>query len=104
MELTDEQLAFTAETDPAFKALRPDVRAEINDAETAFRVTICEMLQKLSAILPEEICYGMTSIILEVPAKFIRDMAPFFRDLSDRRNEAEALQAALAKARKASSN
>ena len=104
MELTDAQLAFVAETDPAFMVLRADVRKDINDAETAFRVTILEMLQGLATILALEIVEGMTEIILEVPAKFIRDMLPFFQGLSDLRDQSEELQASIASARNAHLN
>ena len=104
MELTEAQLALVADTDPAFLELRADVRATINTTEQEMRTTIAEMLVLIVPCLMPGMGGSLPALAIEVPAAFIRSMYVCFKGLSVMLDKDEALQAAIARARKASFN
>jgi len=104
MELTKEQLALVADTDPAFLELRADVRATINTTEQEIRTAIAQMLGQIVPCLMPGMGGNLPALAVTVPADFIRSMLIVFKGLSVMLDKDEALQAALAMARNASLN
>ena len=104
MELTDAQLAFTADTDSTLKVLRADLRATINTTEHEMRLSIAEMLIKITPHLMPGAGDGLESLAVEVPANLIKSMTPFFQGYSLMMDQVEAHQAAIASARNANLN
>jgi len=104
MELTKEQLALVADTDPAFLELRADVRATINTTEQEIRTAIAQMLVQIVPCLMPGMGGNLPALTVTVPAEFIKSMLVLFKGLSVMLDKDEALQASIANARKARSN
>jgi len=104
MELTDAQLAFIADTDPAFKALRADLRATINETEHEIRLTIAQMLITIIPCLMPGMGDSLQSLTVEVPAEFLKSMLVFFQAFNVMMDSAEALEASIASTRNAHLN
>ena len=104
MELTEEQLQFVCDRDPAFTALRADLRETINTTEHEMRLTIAQMLITIIPCLMPGMGDNLQSLTVKVPAEFLKSMLVFFQGFSTMMDQAEALQASIASARNASLN
>jgi hypothetical protein len=78
---------------PEFAKIRPELRQGVREAELEFRKCLEDML----AALPDHLTGAARHIVTDVPARFIRGLLPFFRDLSEMMDFGEIIQKQLVK-------
>jgi hypothetical protein len=78
---------------PEFAKIRPELRQSVREAELEFRKCLEDML----VAFPAHLAGGMGRIVVDVPARFIRGLLPFFSDLSEMMDFGEIIQKQLVK-------
>jgi hypothetical protein len=91
-----EHRPFVADADPAFVALRADIRDNLRTTEDAFRAALRECLLD---VIPPELAAAMPSAAVDLPARFLRGLLPFFAGFSEMLDAAELLSAEVTRAR-----
>jgi hypothetical protein len=76
---------FTADGSSDFVSLRTEIRDCLRVTETSFRRIMKDMLERL----PPEAAKALAPLEVELPAKFLLGLYPFFESLSVLQNRAE---------------
>jgi hypothetical protein len=87
-----QEQPFIADVDPAFSAMRSEVRVDLRAAEAEFRRILRE---ELLAKVPPELAASLASIDVDMARLFIKGLEPFFAGLNEMLNAAEVLGEAL---------